>query len=143
MKKELQDKLYQDYPKLFKQKDLSMRETCMCWGIETGDGWYSLLDKLCSLLQWDIDKNNYPQIEARQVKEKFGTLRFYYSYVPSEKKYDERKYGVQEGMISFAEYLSEYICETCGSTEGVKQTDGWVVTLCEKCMEKYKKRGKN
>ena len=34
MKKELQDKLYNDFPKIFKQKDLSMKETCMCWGIE-------------------------------------------------------------------------------------------------------------
>lgn len=31
---ELQEKLFEKYPKIFRQKDLSMNETCMCWGIE-------------------------------------------------------------------------------------------------------------
>ena len=92
MKTELEDKLYQKYPKIFRQKDLSMKETCMCWGIECGAGWYDLINFLCFHLQFDIDKNNYPQVEASQVKEKYGGLCFYYSILLSEKedKYRER-----------------------------------------------------
>ena len=46
MTKELQEKLFNKYPKIFRQKDLSMMETCMCWGIDTDEGWFFLLDQL-------------------------------------------------------------------------------------------------
>ena len=54
MKQELQEKLYKKYPKLFTQKDWSIRDSCMPWGIECGSGWYHILDKMCSLIQNDI-----------------------------------------------------------------------------------------
>ena len=162
MDKKLQDKLYKKYPKIFGQHKLPMTQTAMCWGLECGNGWYKLIDMLCSQLQWDIEHNKYPQMEATQVKEKFGTLRFYNSGVYEENRkitfrekiyyflrdlmikvnkelYNkERQYGVQEGMISFAEFLSGDICERCGSIDGVTQTKGWVVTLCKKCKGEYK-----
>jgi len=118
-----QSELFKKYPKIFRQKDLPMTETAMCWGIDCADGWFWLIDKLCEHLQWDIDHNKYPQIEAVQVKEKFGGLRFYTNGAND----------TQEGMISFAEFLSNFICEKCGSTFDVKQTKGWITTLCEKC----------
>jgi hypothetical protein len=127
MKKELQDKLYQDYPKIFLQHKLPMSETCMCWGVECGDGWYLIIDLLCRLLQWDIDRNGHPQIEATQVKEKFGGLRFYTNHA------DE----YQSGMISYVSQLSNYICEQCGSTDEVSQTKGYIITLCKKCIKEY------
>ena len=55
MKEELQNKLYEKYPKIFRQKDLSMKETAMCWGISCGDGWFNIIDTLCSLIQGEID----------------------------------------------------------------------------------------
>lgn len=138
MKKELEDKLFEKYPKIFKQKDLSMKETCMCCGIECGNGWYDLINTLCFSLQFNVEHNNYPQVEATQVKEKFGTLRFYYitTHTKIEDSYKhERQLGCIEGIIDFAELLSEQICENCGSNQNVKQTKGWITTLCEKCME--------
>jgi hypothetical protein len=129
MRKELQDKLFEKYPKIFRQKNLSIKETAMCWGIDTGDGWYKIIDLLCYCLQWDIDNNKYPQVEATQVKEKFGGLRF---YTNSENDH-------QSGMIRYTEHLSGITCETCGSMEDITQTKGWIVTLCPKCMEKYKR----
>lgn len=128
MKKELQDKLFKKYLKIFVQRKLSMTQTCMCWGIDTGDGWYRIIDLLCELLQWDIDQNNHPQIEAVQVKEKYGGLRFYTNG-------EDDKQG---GLICFAEHLSEITCEDCGSMEDVTQTTGWVATLCKSCMQKRK-----
>lgn len=131
MKKELEEKLFEKYPKIFRQKDLDMTQTAMCWGISCGDGWYWLIDKLCSNLQFNTDNNNrtgnYPQVEAVQVKEKFGGLRFYVDSASPE----------QYAVIHFAESLSEEICENCGSLEEVSQTkSGWIQTLCKKCMEK-------
>ena len=118
--------LYKKYPKLFRQKNLSIQESCMPWGFECGDGWFFIIDKLCSQLQWDIDHNKQPQLEFIQVKEKFGSLRLYNSGATEQ----------QEGMISLVEYLSNFICEDCGSTDNVKQSKGWIYTRCEKCRKK-------
>lgn len=139
MQEELQNKLIEKYPKIFKQKDSPMNQTCMYWGLECGNGWYDLIDRLCFQLQFNTEHNNYPQVEATQVKEKFGTLRFYYQTNASEEdKYSERNCRYIEGLISFAEFYSEFICENCGSMENVSQTKGWITTLCENCMKKEK-----
>ncbi len=130
MNTENTNKLLKKYPKIFIQHTWSIKDSAMPWLFECGDGWYKIIDLLCSLLQWDIDHNGHPQIEATQVKEKYGGLRFYTNGM------DER----QHGMISFAEHLSEHTCETCGSMEGVRQTTGWIVSLCPKCMAEYKKK---
>ena len=121
-----------------------MTQTCMCWGLECGEGWRDLIDNLCSRLQFDTDRNDYPQVEATQVKEKFGGLRFYYTSIPTKKSLEkekkwsgsqERAFGVQEGVISVFEQLSEQTCEKCGKMDGVTQTSGWIVTLCPECMK--------
>lgn len=117
-------KLYDKYPKLFFQKDLSMKETCMCWGFECGDGWYWLIDQLCDCIQSYIDANHKEQVEVVQVKEKFGGLDF-------------NVYGADEmahGMIWLSNSMSYSICESCGSTEKVSQTKGWIKTRCERCL---------
>ena len=128
MKKELQDKLYTKYPKIFRQKDLPKEESCMYWGIDTEDGWYWLIDSLCSSIQWTIDHNphlNIPQVEAEQVKQKFGGLRFYFSGGSLD----------ISGMVHYAENLSYKICENCGSIKNVTQTKGYVQSLCEDCIK--------
>ena len=123
MNKELTEKLFENYPKLFKQKDLSYKQSCMAFGFNCDDGWYMLIDKLCESIQFHIDKNSHPQVEVVQVKEKFGGLRFYTNNA------DE----YLTGYIDFAESLSMEICEVCGSTKGVGQTVGWIKTICTKC----------
>lgn len=129
MNADLEKKLYAKYPKIFRQKDLSMRETCMCWGIACSDGWYELLDNLCWKLQSMTDSNpdckdqngnlRFPQIEATQVKEKYGTLRFY-TNVASD---------WQDGVIDFAETMSASICDVCGKP-GKLNSEGWVEARC-------------
>ena len=118
MKLELQNKLFEKYPNIFKNKDLPMNQTCMCWGIECGDGWYDLIDGLCSQLS--------PTVIADQVKEKYGGLRFYICS-GTEADYE---------LIDNTEEKSYHICEQCGSTDNVSQTKGWISTLCANCKEK-------
>lgn len=81
---ELYEKMMKQYPMLFCQRNKSMQETCMCWGIEAGDGWYKPLNELCSYLEI-LNNTYYPKyrirIQADQVKEKYGELRFYYSVI--------------------------------------------------------------
>lgn len=131
MKKELEEKLFNKYPKIFADKDKPMTETAMCWGIECGDGWYWIIDNLCECIQNYIDNNshlNIPQVVASQVKEKFGELRFYYN--GGDKTI--------HGMVWFAEKLSIETCEICGSTQNIGQTSGWITTLCKSCVENGK-----
>jgi hypothetical protein len=65
-----------------------------------------------------------PQVTLDQVKEKFGTLRFYYSggddYI--------------SGMVSLAESMSAVTCENCGNP-GSCRGGGWVHTYCTPCEE--------
>jgi hypothetical protein len=132
MKKELQEKLFTKYPKIFVQKDLPKDQTCMCWGICCDDGWYWLIDMLCGCIQSYFDNNKkhlkISQVEAEQVKQKMGGLRFYIN------ECDDRI----SGFIWLAEYMSYYICENCGSTENIQpqETRGWINTICDKCWKK-------
>ena len=61
-----------------------------------------------------------PQVTLDQVKEKFGTLRFYYSggddYI--------------SGLVSMAESMSGVTCETCGKP-GTSTGGGWIKTACK------------
>ena len=59
MKKELQDTLFERYPKIFIQKDLPATKSCMYWGLDCGDGWYSILDNLCNAIQSYCDNNTF------------------------------------------------------------------------------------
>jgi hypothetical protein len=64
------------------------------------------------------------QVVATQIKEKFGTLRFYYDggddYV--------------DGIVRMAESMSSVTCETCGNP-GTQTYGGWIKTLCDKHRE--------
>ena len=119
MRDELADKLVKKYPTLFKNYKGDMRTTCMAWGICTGDGWYDLLDELCSKLE--------PYgVVAAQIKEKFGGLRFYLEATPSD-KWDEI-----HGYIHEAERKSYKTCELCGQPGDLKG-GGWVRCRCDDC----------
>ena len=132
MKQELDKLLCEKYPKMMINRNKSMQETCMCWGFECGDGWFTILDQLMSNIQHHIDWNNknfekgytqykqVPQVTLDQVKEKFGTLRFYYTGGDD----------VIDGMVRMAESMSGVTCEQCGSP-GTTGGQGWLVTLCE------------
>ena len=60
-----------------------------------------------------------------QVKEKFGTLRFYINAGTDE----------HYNYIRFAENLSARICETCGAP-GKRRGKHWIYTACDEHTEK-------
>lgn len=130
MSPELDEYLCKKYPKIFIERHLSIQESAMPWGFQHGDGWKDLIDNLCGFIQSRIDNNphlNIPQVVFETVKEKFSTLRIYYS-------------GGDEtisGAVQFAEYLSGSICEECGTQENVGMTTGgWHKTICKDCLDK-------
>lgn len=141
MREELDKKLVEKYPKIFANRHGDMRETLMCWGFECGDGWYNIIDQLCANIQHYTDWNNenrakgfkqykeVTQVIAVQVKEKFGTLRFYYD--GGDDKID--------GMVRMAEAMSAVMCEECGAP-GYQRSGGWIRTLCDTHEEAYQER---
>lgn len=159
----LDDYLCKKYPKIFVERNLSMQETCMCWGFEHGNGWFFLIDSLCATIQGYIDNHNQwvkeygkkfdeesqehgkpsdpknttliPQLVANQVKEKFGGLRFYHTGG------DE----VIDGMIRLAETLSYRICENCGAMNELvnPNSTGWIQTTCSSCARDKESHQKN
>ena len=148
MKQELDQLLCEKYPKLMVNRNKPMIETCKCWGFECGDGWFNIIDRLMGNIQhhidwkekqrnWAINFNStaspedmrpvpesIPQVTLDQVKEKFGTLRFYYQggddYI--------------SGMVSLAESMTAVTCENCGNP-GSCRGGGWVHTYCTPCEE--------
>ena len=119
-----------------------------------GIGWNDLLETLCESIYYPVaqaryrlkaavdyprDDNgtylkkcedeyksaveNLPEIV--QVKEKFGSLRFYYNGG------DERV----EALVGFAEAMSSRICEECGD-KGTQDNVGWIKTHCTKHRRK-------
>lgn len=128
MNDELQKKLYDKYPALFCNKDKSIQESCMAWGIECGDGWYELLSSVCwriSQHEKNIAHPDYIPVKFDQIKEKFGGIRIYYTggddYI--------------RGVVSLADEMSYKICEVCGQ-KGSPNKGGWISTLCENCRNK-------
>jgi hypothetical protein len=131
MKPELDDLLCQRYPKIFADRYGVVTKTLMCWGFECGDGWYNIINQLCANIQHQVDwaqeqKEKYgrgegcSQVVAVQIKEKFGTLRFYTNGG------DERT----QGMIRMAESMSAVTCEECGAP-GKMRGRSWIYTACD------------
>ena len=122
MDKELQNKLREKYPTVMKEYGGDMRQTCMAWGVCCGDGWYDIIDKLCSKLE--------PMgVVAAQIKEKFGGLRFYINPV------DKGDWDTIHNAINEAERKSYKTCENCGQP-GERKGGAWVRTLCDECDKK-------
>jgi len=127
MNKELENKIITNYPNLFVDYSDDPYESCLTWGLVVDDGWYQLVDNLCNTIEHYL--NNNPKVDKVviiQVKEKFGTLRFYYS-------------GGDEfirGMVCMTELMSSKICEKCGTNQNVEliSDKGWLTTSCTECL---------
>lgn len=122
MKPELDKLLCDRYPEIFCNRDYAIRETCMRRGFECGDGWFSLIDTLCGAIQYYVATGECAPVIAVQVKEKFGTLRF---YIRGGDEY-------VRGLIGMATALSARVCEKCGAPGDLLDTGGYSV-LCPAC----------
>jgi hypothetical protein len=125
----LEGQLIKEFPILFKQVDLPKTQTCMCWGIDTGDGWHDILRDTCRKIQ-DICDANQCTVEFTQVKEKFGILRIYFDINGSGVTFDQ----IDKIVVS-AEEQSSHTCEECGK-KGRMNKGGWPAVRCDVCRRK-------
>lgn len=115
MKEENAKYLEATYPKIFSGK---------YGGFAIDDGWFNIINQMCQLMQSHIDwsKGECPQVVAQQVKEKFGTLRFYF----------DGGDAYCRGVSAMAESMSGVTCEKCGDI-GQSRHGGWVHVYCNTC----------
>jgi hypothetical protein len=118
-------RMEEQFPKMFANK---------YGGLACGAGWWPLLETLCQTIQHHVDHKqkrgeDCPQVVVEQIKEKFGTLRFYYQggddYI--------------DGAVSLAENLTGQLCEECGGL-GTRRSGGWIRTLCNLHEAEHQKR---
>jgi hypothetical protein len=113
--------LFGRYPVLYQGRKFPITQSLIPFGIETGDGWFKIIDQLSADITLLDEKNGTTTI-AVQVKEKYGGLRFYVQ-AGSDAIFD---------LIDKAEDESSRTCEMCGEP-GELRGVGWVSTMCDKC----------
>ncbi len=82
MQAELERKLVERWPSWF-HIDGDPRQTAMTRGFQHDDGWFGIVWQLCEDLEplaSAAEREIGVPFEALQVKEKFGTLRFYVNH---------------------------------------------------------------
>lgn len=93
------------------------------WGrwIGCGPGWYPILSRLEGRLH-----QTDPDYRVHQIKEKFGTLRFYWA-----------SRNLEAGMVAVAhaEAESARTCERCGNPGRLRKRNGWFRTVCDDCAQ--------
>jgi hypothetical protein len=130
MNSENSQRLQSDFPQLYRLQRLDPLRLDSptlvgLWGFECGDGWMDLIYRLGQAISAHTESIGL-DIVATQVKEKFGTLRFYVDGG------DEEIFQ----LIDAAEHESATICELCGAP-GTLVMKGWCSTRCESCRHKY------
>src|SRR6201988_588200 len=96
----LEDELFTKYPKIFNGELIKKH-------IECGDGWYVLLDALCTGIQGTLDRHpDLDQVHAVSVKHtNTGGLTFHYN---------GGDLGIFE-LVTNAANHSYHVCEMCGA----------------------------
>lgn len=135
MSPELEQKLIEKYPSLFRDRTRPPTESLMCYGCDHDDGWYGIIESMCSLISRYMKKKELadgPQdYRFTQIKEKFGGLRVY----------DAEGDNYTQGVVDMAESMSYKTCEVTGKPGELCVNGFWMKTLSPEKMEElgYKK----
>ncbi len=160
--------LQRNYPFMQQDSDSDGTNIYRKWGFECDAGWAGLLRECCEAIvarysEDGIEKEDIDFIPT-QIKEKYGTLRFYYGFTDApceiaafdnlatgesirfEPKANtdiddataKRRQDIRY-IVRTAEEKSKHTCEVCGA-EGKLRNDSdlgihWVRTLCDHCHE--------
>ena len=160
MQDELELKLAEEFPFMRKKKTLQEQEAegrisdlYSAFGCEMGDGWYELLRDMCKEIMESYQKAEKPvNLVVDQIKEKFGTLRFYYHFEGQPQtlhafdflggpslRFQQEKNSLQKEIadaVRKAEKCSGTVCEKCGKSGRLRKDLRWVLTLCDDCYSK-------
>lgn len=95
------------------------------------EGWAKLCEDLCAEIKPLLERVGYERkYSLCQVKEKYGSLRWYDNGVPDEiwKEYSDILYKY--------EHISLLTCVCCGAP-ATKISTGWISPFCDECAKKF------
>lgn len=97
------------------------------------DGWRKAFGKqMCEEIRKELIKFNYLyKYRIVQIKEKYGSLRWYDWGYPKDSKIGE--------IIDKYEDISTHTCIRCGRP-ATKISTGWISPFCDKCADKLSDR---
>ena len=157
MRIELEEQLQLDFPFMQQNRVENERNTYRRWGCQCGDGWYDLIHELCqSIAERYYHYGKTVDIVVTQIKQKFGTLRFYYGYenapcpinafdfpnarlslrlIPdsdTDEQTNQLRKDIAQIVRNF-EKESSTICESCGNSYEITMDRPWNRTLWDTC----------
>lgn len=101
--------------------------------LEKGSGWYGCIApdgwKDIVLQTNEMLSHIDPDYKILQIKEKFGSLRYYYGSAienPTEQR-------IMSAIEGWAESKSSHTCQDCGKYGGIRTQFHWILTLCDTC----------
>lgn len=120
-------------------------------------GWYALVHKRCSDFETELGPQGCTAYKVRQVKEKLGTLRFYFRLNGDSDLYVDLMSGASveqivkpaavdgadpiRALIHQAMAESERTCQRCGCPGSLRNLSGWLVTFCQQHMTEHLNTG--
>lgn len=123
MNHNLENSLKSKFPQLLADMDY----------LDVGDGWGSIIENMCFLIQNDYKLKSMEnpltkQPKFVQIKQKFGGLRAYLEY-SSQNEY-------ANAVIDMAEKMSCCTCEFCGNAGSEPVIlRSWITNLCKNCRK--------
>lgn len=155
MREELDKQLVEKYPHMFQNRYKGMHETCMCWGFECGDGWYQILDSLCSNIEhhvkWKRDNRARDHKRNRAIKRGREALTYFICKDRVPSMWDEERIeellaqGYQEPTQKVHRVVVDQVKEKFGGlrfyyrggddvVDGmVRMAESWAARTCETC----------
>jgi len=127
MNKANTEKLFRDFPALYRGRTKPTTESGMNCGFLCDDGWFDLLYTLSADIIHLCQAEGLPVPEVMQVKQKLGLLRYYVRPRIS----DERI----RIFIRRAEDRSGSVCECCGQPGTLRRSQRGASTLCDRCTQ--------
>ena len=119
----------QKYPNLFGPSPHEGFDTNSTY-VEVPKGWYPLLDAMFEEIDAEIARDPSSWIALDQVKEKYGTLRVYFT--GGNDKIDS--------IVERYEERSAVTCERCAGEDPTQSREGWVKTLCPACQNHWRRK---
>lgn len=118
---------------------LSEDDTPIGWFDGMPPGWGNIIhDGLAKIDAIITDSACDVHLHVEQVKEKFGTLRFYVGFLDKDEEpvYDTEWAQRIRNITHEMETETEDVCCFCGRKDGIKWRHGWVHLSCDECEDK-------
>lgn len=116
------------------------------------EGWYSLIDRLCLSIVESLGTDGCAQFKVVQIKEKYGTLRFYYRLNGQDDRHFDAVSSIGRvhatgrpteatlggetvesrirALVAAASEASEAVCEMCGAQAQLHDVSGYLAVRC-------------